>query len=166
MLKIHECLLVRHAFIGRISVIVELNREAKQKASRVLFHLLSSRLPGTDAETFPQYRLSPDTKRSSYHSSIYFYILPDRPVSAYLHATKFDVGNRSHNYIMATTRVIKLPRDDDESAHVLIQVASKGSKPLDVKLVGTEGEAPYVATCTVSPSAKPPLQILIPASET
>ncbi|KAL6910410.1 hypothetical protein GGI43DRAFT_10466 [Trichoderma evansii] len=47
---------------------------------------------------------------------------------------------------MATTRVIRLPRDDDESAHVLIQVASKGSKPLDVKLVGTEGEAPYVAT--------------------
>ncbi|UKZ86094.1 uncharacterized protein TrAFT101_001934 [Trichoderma asperellum] len=47
---------------------------------------------------------------------------------------------------MATTRVIKLPRDDDESAHVLIQVVSKGSKPLDVKLVGTEGEAPYVAS--------------------
>ncbi|PON20521.1 hypothetical protein TGAM01_v210623 [Trichoderma gamsii] len=45
----------------------------------------------------------------------------------------------------STTRVIKLPRDDDESAHVLIQVTQKGSKPLDVKLVGTEGEAPYVA---------------------
>ncbi|UKZ59112.1 uncharacterized protein TrAtP1_000430 [Trichoderma atroviride] len=44
-----------------------------------------------------------------------------------------------------TTRVIKFPRDDDESAHVLIQVAQKGSKPLDVKLVGTEGEAQYVA---------------------
>lgn len=54
----------------------------------------------------------------------------------------------------STTRVIKLPRDDDESAHVLIQVTQKGSKPLDVKLVGTEGEAPYVAICTVSPSAK------------
>ncbi|KAL7922965.1 hypothetical protein ACQKWADRAFT_290852 [Trichoderma austrokoningii] len=47
---------------------------------------------------------------------------------------------------MATTRVIKLPRDDDESGPILVQVAQKGSKPLDVKLVGTEGEAPYVAT--------------------
>ncbi|PNP50823.1 hypothetical protein THARTR1_08444 [Trichoderma harzianum] len=44
---------------------------------------------------------------------------------------------------MAASRVIKLPRDDDESAYALIQVIQKGSKPLDVKLVGTEGEAPY-----------------------
>ncbi|KAL5083384.1 hypothetical protein Trisim1_001488 [Trichoderma cf. simile WF8] len=45
---------------------------------------------------------------------------------------------------MAASRVIKLPRDDDESTYALIQVIQKGSKPLDVKLVGTEGEAPYV----------------------
>ncbi|KAL7944399.1 hypothetical protein V8C42DRAFT_326686 [Trichoderma barbatum] len=47
---------------------------------------------------------------------------------------------------MAASRVIKLPRDDDESAFALIQVIQKGSKPLDVKLVGTEGEAPYATT--------------------
>ncbi|KAH6610240.1 hypothetical protein Trco_000260 [Trichoderma cornu-damae] len=47
---------------------------------------------------------------------------------------------------MTTSRVIKLPRDDDESAYALIQVIQKGSKPLDVKLVGTEGEAPYVTS--------------------
>lgn len=48
---------------------------------------------------------------------------------------------------MTASRVIKLPRDDDESAYVLIQVVQKGSKPLDVKLVGTEGAAPYATTC-------------------
>ncbi|KAL6832424.1 hypothetical protein V8C40DRAFT_234953 [Trichoderma camerunense] len=47
---------------------------------------------------------------------------------------------------MAASRVIKLPRDDDESTYALIQVIQKGSKPLDVKLVGTEGEAPYVTS--------------------
>ncbi|KAH0525344.1 hypothetical protein TsFJ059_007725 [Trichoderma semiorbis] len=47
---------------------------------------------------------------------------------------------------MAASRVIKLPRDDDESTYALIQVVQKGSKPLDVKLVGTEGEAPYVTS--------------------
>lgn len=50
---------------------------------------------------------------------------------------------------MTASRVIKLPRDDDESAYVLIQVVQKGSKPLDVKLVGTEGAAPYATTCMV-----------------
>ncbi|KAL6801855.1 hypothetical protein J3E68DRAFT_394573 [Trichoderma sp. SZMC 28012] len=47
---------------------------------------------------------------------------------------------------MAASRVIKLPRDDDESTYALIQVIQRGSKPLDVKLVGTEGEAPYVTS--------------------
>lgn len=51
---------------------------------------------------------------------------------------------------MATTRVIKFARDDgDASDPILVQVAQKGSKALDVKLVGTEGEAAYVAICTV-----------------
>ncbi|RFU81740.1 dna double-strand break repair and vj recombination xrcc4 [Trichoderma arundinaceum] len=47
---------------------------------------------------------------------------------------------------MTASRVIKLPRDDNESTYALIQVIQKGSKPLDVKLVGTEGEAPYVTS--------------------
>ncbi|KAL7821442.1 hypothetical protein V8C44DRAFT_314580 [Trichoderma aethiopicum] len=47
---------------------------------------------------------------------------------------------------MTASRVIKLSRDDDESAYVLIQVVPNGPKPLDVKLVGTEGAAPYATT--------------------
>ena len=49
---------------------------------------------------------------------------------------------------MAPTQVLKFSRSDDDSACVLIQATSKGSKPLDLKLVATEGEAPYVCTCT------------------
>ncbi|KAJ6441944.1 DNA double-strand break repair and VJ recombination XRCC4 [Purpureocillium lavendulum] len=45
-----------------------------------------------------------------------------------------------------TTRVIKFPRSDDESTSVLVQVTSSGRHALDVKLVATEGEAPYVCT--------------------
>ncbi|KAL7937469.1 hypothetical protein V8C35DRAFT_292606 [Trichoderma chlorosporum] len=47
---------------------------------------------------------------------------------------------------MVVSRVIKVPRDDETSTYVLIQVIQEGPKPLDVKLVGTEGEEPYVAT--------------------
>jgi len=45
------------------------------------------------------------------------------------------------------TRVVKFPRSDDESTSVLVQVTSSGRKALDLKLVATEGEAPYVCTC-------------------
>ncbi|KAF4441914.1 hypothetical protein F53441_11874 [Fusarium austroafricanum] len=44
-------------------------------------------------------------------------------------------------------RVLRFPRSDDNSAFVLLQVTPRGSKRLDLKLVGTEGEAPYVASC-------------------
>lgn len=47
---------------------------------------------------------------------------------------------------MAPTRVLRFARSDDNSAFVLLQVTPKGSRPLDLKLVGTEGEAPYVAS--------------------
>ncbi|KAG4285577.1 hypothetical protein FPRO06_06837 [Fusarium proliferatum] len=43
-------------------------------------------------------------------------------------------------------RVLKFPRSDDKSSFVLLQVTLKGSKQLDLKLVGTEGEEPYVAS--------------------
>ncbi|GJN84895.1 hypothetical protein PLIIFM63780_008459 [Purpureocillium lilacinum] len=45
-----------------------------------------------------------------------------------------------------STRVVKFPRSDDESTSVLVQVTSSGRKALDLKLVATEGEAPYVCT--------------------
>ncbi|KAG6045268.1 hypothetical protein E4U39_002553 [Claviceps sp. Clav50 group G5] len=44
---------------------------------------------------------------------------------------------------MAPEKVLKIPRTDQDAAFVLVHVASKGSKPLDLKLVGTEGAAPY-----------------------
>ncbi|KAF5670329.1 mitotic apparatus p62 [Fusarium heterosporum] len=47
---------------------------------------------------------------------------------------------------MAPFSVLRFPRSDDESAFVLLQVTSKGSKRLDIKLVGTEGDEPYVAS--------------------
>ncbi|KAJ3468571.1 hypothetical protein MRS44_002636 [Fusarium solani] len=40
---------------------------------------------------------------------------------------------------MAQTRILRFARSDDKSAFVLVQVTPKGSKPLDLKLVGTEG---------------------------
>ncbi|KAJ4025201.1 hypothetical protein NW752_002669 [Fusarium irregulare] len=47
---------------------------------------------------------------------------------------------------MAPMHVLRFPRNDDTTAFVLLQVTPKGSKPLDLKLVGTEGEEPYVAS--------------------
>ncbi|KAI5466925.1 hypothetical protein BGZ63DRAFT_11970 [Mariannaea sp. PMI_226] len=47
---------------------------------------------------------------------------------------------------MASARVLRLTRSDDTSEFVLLQVTHKGSRPLDLKLVGTEGEAPYVTS--------------------
>ncbi|PNY26641.1 Uncharacterized protein TCAP_03436 [Tolypocladium capitatum] len=44
---------------------------------------------------------------------------------------------------MAPMRVLKFPRSDNESTCVLIQVTSAGRKPLDLKLVATEGDEPY-----------------------
>jgi hypothetical protein len=43
-------------------------------------------------------------------------------------------------------RVLKFPRSDDKSSFVLLQATPNGSNRLDLKLVGTEGEEPYVAS--------------------
>ncbi|KAL1867185.1 hypothetical protein Plec18167_008726 [Paecilomyces lecythidis] len=43
-------------------------------------------------------------------------------------------------------RIVRLSRTDDPTAYVLIHVSKSGSKPLDLKLVATEGEAPYVGS--------------------
>ncbi|TQV97607.1 mitotic apparatus protein p62 [Cordyceps javanica] len=45
---------------------------------------------------------------------------------------------------MTTSRVLKIPQNDNDKEFVLLQASSSGKKPLDLKLVGTEGEAPYV----------------------
>lgn len=55
------------------------------------------------------------------------------------------IGFRAYwlTFTMATSRVLKVPQSDDKE-FVLLQISSSGKKPLDLKLVGTEGEAPYV----------------------
>ncbi|KAM3540820.1 hypothetical protein ARSEF1564_006236 [Beauveria bassiana] len=45
---------------------------------------------------------------------------------------------------MVTSRVLKVPQSDNDKAFVLLQASSSGRRPLDLKLIGTEGEAPYV----------------------
>ncbi|KAK3191328.1 hypothetical protein K4F52_002538 [Lecanicillium sp. MT-2017a] len=45
---------------------------------------------------------------------------------------------------MASSRVLRIPHSEVDGAFVLVQVTSSGSKALDLKLVATEGEAPYV----------------------
>ncbi|ODA81627.1 hypothetical protein RJ55_00128 [Drechmeria coniospora] len=45
---------------------------------------------------------------------------------------------------MASSRILRFPRGDDESGCVIVQVTSAGRKPLDLNLAATEGCAPYV----------------------
>lgn len=58
---------------------------------------------------------------------------------------------------MAALRVLKVPQSDDDKQFVLLQASSSGKKPLDLKLIGTEGEAPYVVksrSSLLSPNPK------------
>ncbi|KAK5997116.1 hypothetical protein PT974_02468 [Cladobotryum mycophilum] len=50
---------------------------------------------------------------------------------------------------MTPSCVIKLVRDDQDSACVLVQVTQTGPKALDVKLEASEGEAPYSAASSL-----------------
>ncbi|KAK1772496.1 hypothetical protein QBC33DRAFT_12733 [Phialemonium atrogriseum] len=45
---------------------------------------------------------------------------------------------------MTTTHVLRIPRTDEEQGFILVQVTSAGSRDLDIKLVATEGFAPYM----------------------
>lgn len=51
---------------------------------------------------------------------------------------------------MAPSHIIRVPRTDEEGAFILGEVTPSGSKPLNVKLVATEGEEPYVVKCMSS----------------
>ncbi len=46
---------------------------------------------------------------------------------------------------MASEHVLRLPRSDSVGDYVLVNVTSNGSSPLDLKLLATEGESPYIA---------------------
>lgn len=47
----------------------------------------------------------------------------------------------------ASERVLRVPQSDGNESFVLLHLKSAGSSPLDLKVVGTEGEAPYVIKC-------------------
>jgi hypothetical protein len=52
------------------------------------------------------------------------------------------------------TRIIRIPRTDTtspETAFILGEVGPPGSKPLNVKVVATEGDCPYVVKCKFLP---------------
>lgn len=42
--------------------------------------------------------------------------------------------------------ILRLPRSDEAESFILVHVSSSGRQQLDLKLVGTEGSAPYVST--------------------
>ena len=46
---------------------------------------------------------------------------------------------------MATEHILYLPRSDNSEECVLVSVSSGGSSSLDLKLLATEGESPYIA---------------------
>ncbi|KAF3361255.1 hypothetical protein VdG1_00864 [Verticillium dahliae VDG1] len=48
--------------------------------------------------------------------------------------------------MVATASVLRFPRSDEEGSIVLVNAAQTRTKPLDLKLVGTDGLAPYVAS--------------------
>ncbi|KAJ5619560.1 hypothetical protein N7510_003544 [Penicillium lagena] len=45
-----------------------------------------------------------------------------------------------------SSRVLRIPRSDEPEAFVLVHVASSGSLPLDLTVIATEGESPYINT--------------------
>ncbi|WYZ36564.1 hypothetical protein EsH8_II_000070 [Colletotrichum jinshuiense] len=47
---------------------------------------------------------------------------------------------------MTPEHVLRFPRSDSEGAFVIVQVTPTRSKPLDVKLVGTDGAEPYAVS--------------------
>lgn len=45
---------------------------------------------------------------------------------------------------MASERLLRIPRSDHAGAFVLVNVKRAGNPDLDLELVATEGDAPYV----------------------
>lgn len=48
---------------------------------------------------------------------------------------------------MSYEHILKILRSDaEENEYVLVNVQSNGPKPLDLKLVATDGDVPYIST--------------------
>ena len=50
--------------------------------------------------------------------------------------------------------ILRIPRGDGEGEFVLVNVSSQGSSDLDVKLLATEGESPYVTSSNSAVDSK------------
>ncbi len=45
---------------------------------------------------------------------------------------------------MTTEHILRIPRSDSEGDFVLINITSNGKSALDLRLLATEGESPYI----------------------
>ena len=48
---------------------------------------------------------------------------------------------------MASEHVLRIARTDSKGDYVLLNISSNGSTPLDLKLLATEGTAPFIKIC-------------------
>lgn len=60
---------------------------------------------------------------------------------------------------MAPSQVLRFARTDDDASFVLVQATAAGPRPLDLKLIGTEGDAPYVVQCKSFSSSPSPFPL-------
>ena len=51
---------------------------------------------------------------------------------------------------MASEHILRIPRSDSDGEFVIVNVTANGSSPLDLKLLATEGESPYITTSVCS----------------
>ena len=47
---------------------------------------------------------------------------------------------------MASEQIFRFPRSDSEGDFIIANITTNGSSPLDLKILATEGENPYVST--------------------
>lgn len=52
---------------------------------------------------------------------------------------------------MASDHVFRIPRTDSPGEHILLNTTSNGSSALDLQLLATEGNEPYVKACKHQP---------------
>ena len=53
--------------------------------------------------------------------------------------------------VVATEHILYLPRSDNDKQYALVSVSAEGPSSLDLKLLATEGESPYIATRELRP---------------
>lgn len=51
---------------------------------------------------------------------------------------------------MASEKILRIARSDSEGDYVLVNVSSNGASPVDLKLLATEGESPYILKCKLT----------------